>query len=376
MFLLMLLESAPVASLFTMSVLYLRNTLVRFLFELIVLVHFISIMTSYALAAPQSFQQLFGLDVTSSFTATLLFVISCALLICLILPGALNVVSVATGLKGIILIVLIALVAAVSLRIGQPFENRFHYIFDSFLIGTVSLGSVVNVMPVTWSQLGFQKDGRTVQLYRIAVVLGVVTCYIFCTIWCLAVLLVVPQTSSTNSLETAYKLGQISTVPLVSQLHQVNSVPKIVSFLVNGFICLSTTVSFLVMGSGLKNALDGLLFRWTRLEGNGTTLMSRWKRVGEYKVRLGLYVSSFGLIALLAASNPHSFMRILEGFTSLCLNTEAGFFVGFMLLASSSVVSPMELKLPLRRYTISILGYFIEIFFALAMLASIVYLIV
>lgn len=358
-----------------MSILYLKHPFVRFLFELTVLVHFVSIMTSYALAAPQSFQQFVGVDTTNSFTVTIVFVVLCALLICFILPGALNVVSVATALKGTILIVLIAIVSAVSLRISQSFENRFHYLFDSFLIGTVSLGSVVNVMPVTWSQLGCHKDCRTVKLYRIAVVLGVITCYILCSIWCLAVLLVVPQTSSANSLQMAYKLGQISTVPLVAQLRQVNSIPNVVSFLVNGFICLSTTVSFLVMGSGLRSALDGLAFRWTKLEQNSTSFSSRWKQIGEHKMSLMLYLFSFGLIALLAASNPHSFMRILEGFTSLCLNTESGFFVGWMLLSSTSVVNSMEVMLPLRRYTVMSLGYFIEFFFLLAILTSVWYLI-
>ncbi|GJQ08968.1 hypothetical protein GpartN1_g759.t1 [Galdieria partita] len=368
-------EGKPATSLFTMSVLYLKNPFVRILFELTVLVHFVSIMTSYALAAPQSFRQFFGLEISNTFTTTLVFVVLCSLLVCFVLPGALNIVSIATALKGAILIVLIALVAAVSLRIGQSFQNRFYFLFDSFLIGTVSLGSVVNVMPVTWSQLGSQKDSRTVKLYRVSVVSAVVTCYILCTVWCLAILLVVPQTSSVDSLQTAYKLGQISTVPLVSQLHQVQSIPNIVSFLVNGFICLSTTVSFLVMGSGFKSVLDGLAFRWTRLDANLTGVPPTWKRIGENKMRLGLYFSSFGLIALLAASNPHSFMRILEGFTSLCLNMESGFFVGWMLLSSLSVVNSMELSLPLRRYTLMILGYFIEVFFALAIAASVLYLI-
>ncbi|EME31731.1 uncharacterized protein Gasu_11070 [Galdieria sulphuraria] len=367
-------EGKPAASLFTMSALYLKNPLIRFLFELTVLVHFVSIMTSYALAAPQSFRQFFGLDVSNSFTTTLLFVLLCSFLVCFVLPGALNVVSIATALKGSILIVLIALVTTVSLRVGQSFQNRFNYLFDSFLIGTVSLGSVVNIMPVTWSQLGSQKDNRTVKLYRISVVLAVVTCYILCTVWCLAILLVVPQSSSVDSLQTAYKLGQISTIPLVSQLHQVNSIPNVVSFLVNGFICLSTTVSFLVMGSGLKSALDGLAFRWTRLETNEAVFSPRWKRLGENKIRGVLYFCSFGLIALLAASNPHSFMRVLEGFTSLCLNTESGLFVGWMLLSSSSVINSMELMLPMRKNTIVILGYFIEVFFALAIATSVIYL--
>ncbi|GJD10531.1 hypothetical protein Gasu2_47160 [Galdieria sulphuraria] len=348
-------EGKPAASLFTMSALYLKNPLIRFLFELTVLVHFVSIMTSYALAAPQSFRQFFGLDVSNSFTTTLLFVLLCSFLVCFVLPGALNVVSIATALKGSILIVLIALVTTVSLRV-------------------VSLGSVVNIMPVTWSQLGSQKDNRTVKLYRISVVLAVVTCYILCTVWCLAILLVVPQSSSVDSLQTAYKLGQISTIPLVSQLHQVNSIPNVVSFLVNGFICLSTTVSFLVMGSGLKSALDGLAFRWTRLETNEAVFSPRWKRLGENKIRGVLYFCSFGLIALLAASNPHSFMRVLEGFTSLCLNTESGLFVGWMLLSSSSVINSMELMLPMRKNTIVILGYFIEVFFALAIATSVIYL--
>eukprot|EP00871_Galdieria_phlegrea_P005105 jgi/Galph1/5596/GphlegSOOS_G4278.1 len=364
-------DSQPVASLFTMSFLYLKNPSARFVFEGFVLVHFVSIMTSYALAAPQSFQQLLGLNANQPVLIIIPFAVLCSLLTCFVLPRILNIVSFATAVKGGILASLICLVFVVSLRVGHVFENHFNHIFDSFLIGTISLGSVVNVMPVTWSQLGYPKDARVVKLYRLSVVLGVLTCYILCTVWCLAVLLVVPQSSSSDSLEGAYKLGQISTVPLVSSLQKLDTVPRLVSFLVNVFICVSVTVSFVVMGSGLKNALDGLSYRWTRMNVN-SGFSEFLNKCGDNRIRVSLYFVLFGLIVVLAASNPHSFLNILEGFTSVCLNMEAGFFIGWMLLSSISVTNSMELVLPLRKNTMIILGYTIIPFFTFASLAGVV----
>ena len=87
---------------------------------------------------------------------------------------------------------------------------------------------------------------------------GLVVCWAVNIAWASCVLSIVPQRDSQaealglpTSLEAAARLGQISTVPLAEVLGEGGAL----SSLVSGFIALSVSISFAVMGSGLAHLL-------------------------------------------------------------------------------------------------------------------------
>jgi len=50
----------------------------------------------------------------------------------------------------------------------------------------------------------------------------------------------------------------------------------------------------------------------------------------------------FGFVLLVALANPSGFIVVLEVFTSLALNLEAGLFVGLMYIEAIKVASSSE----------------------------------
>ncbi len=136
----------------------------------------------------------------------------------------------------------------------------------------------------------------------------------------------VPQASTGPSLASANAAGQISTVPLIETLNaRGGNLNQIIAFLINLFIAISLTISFFVMGIGMKHTLDGQLKEF----------MPEYSSAIRRVAAQGLYYAAwFGAVFLIAFFEPHGFIALLAGVTSLSLNVEAGIFIMYMLVQS------------------------------------------
>lgn len=95
-------------------------------------------------------------------------------------------------------------------------------------------------------------------MFRIASVLGLAVCWIINILWVYFLLIIVPQTArpgedEENTLEYARKHGLISTVPLINIINKKFPSLAWIAYLVNIFIMISITVSFITLGAGLKH---------------------------------------------------------------------------------------------------------------------------
>lgn len=325
----------------------------RTVFSLIVLLHFLFILSTYALAAPQAYVALF--PVLSHVPIQLIqtvFVLVSALLIVVADTRLLPSVTLATIAKALLLTVLISLTLARSLAIRQPVHDNWrpHLLIDPLLMGTMALSGVVNLMPVTFHKSihslppsDTAVDRQFVAAYRTATILAILVCFLLNIAWACAVLFSVPQSPPSPSpvahvsralappakpcatLQQAYEQGEIATIPLVKVLQCRNdSLDSVISFIVNLFIVVSITVSFLVMSMGMKHYLDG-------------HAREKAESPEDYHSARALrYLICFGIVLATALANPHGLFRIMEGVTTLALNIEAGLFILFMLYMARS----------------------------------------
>lgn len=167
-------------------------------------------------------------------------------------------------------------------------------------------------------------------------------------------LFIVPQ----STLEVANSNGQNSTFPLIQILKRHNAGTgsySSMAFLINLFTAVSVTVSFFVMGIGMKHTLDDQLKH---------TLSRRASPLKRSILSTLYYALWFGGIGVLALNNPHAFVKLLAGVTSFCLNIEAGVFIAYMLVQSRRPIwNHTILETTLSSSTVAVLvvavgGYF------------------
>uniref|UniRef100_UPI0037E9C260 uncharacterized protein n=1 Tax=Semicossyphus pulcher TaxID=241346 RepID=UPI0037E9C260 len=336
-------------------------------FNFILLFQFISIGISYVLAGSEAYAALLNVShiyVIPVFT----WILTLAILLAhtVIQP----VTSVLTLLKGILLIVTVAVTFAVGSEVGLQSSSDFSQMGKPFLMGTVALGGIVNVMPLLFSQISHNKT--QILWFRRAVLGGLTTCTVLNILWCWAVLEIVPQTSlperrmaaetttqpdssslsgppssvsplsySNISLEESEKAGEIATIPLTRIINERYRAYSWVAELIQVFIAISVTVSFLVMGSAMKHTIDGLVSSlWTsRLE----WLSKAWERnlpnkhhICSARSMAKGFVSllAFLVIFIVSVCDPRGFVVMLDKVVSFSLNTEVGLFVFIMLRES------------------------------------------
>ncbi|XP_031641813.1 uncharacterized protein LOC116353057 [Oncorhynchus kisutch] len=116
-----------------------------------------------------------------------------------------------------------------------------------------------------------------------------------------------------------------------------------VAELIQIFIAISITVSFLVMGSAMKHTIDGLVnSHWnTKLEWMSKvwerTLPQSFHRCSSRGLANGLIsLLAFGIIFIVSSCDPRGFVVMLDKVVSFSLNTEVGLFIFVMLRASRS----------------------------------------
>ncbi|KAG7488114.1 hypothetical protein MATL_G00031270 [Megalops atlanticus] len=224
-------------------------------------------------------------------------------------------------------------------------------------------------MPFLFSEISHNKS--QIMWFRRVVLGGLVTCTILNILWCWAVLEIVPQMSvqkvledgisnnsgiftetsppaytfvySNISLEESERVGEIATIPLTKIINQKHRHFSWVVKLIQIFIAISITVSFLVMGSAMKHTIDGLVN--ALLDGNaegiyrncGKSLPRFLQRCNSRRLVNGfMSLLAFGLIFLVASCDPKGFVVMLDKVVSFSLNTEMGLFIFLMMRTSRS----------------------------------------
>ena len=409
-----------VPSLHTLSKRFLTSRVLQLIFEAFVLMHFVSIMSSYSLAATQAYSRLVpGLSEFSASLSTVLFTVSASLVIVFCAALLLPTLTAATFMKGTLLALLIVVVLGMGMTIHEkPTTSWGPEIIETFLVGVIALSGIVNLMPVTFEvcvkscttdRSNPPMNKEFVKLYRRATVLGIVICYMLNVLWCIGILLCVPQHASItssrvgrsapsttsslmhgefgvllvfqnamdgvssirsalnengaeNTLAAAEAQGFISTMPLIQVLeNRGKKGSKSLALLVDIFIATSITVSFFLQGIGLKHTLDG------QIDSGLPEWMAGWKKL---LVRAGNYSIWYGAVLLIALFNPQGFIKILAGITSMCLNIEAGIFIAYMLVESryQRQRAMLDIPNPLSRMQALFILAFIGSFFSLSVL--------
>ncbi|XP_036410857.1 uncharacterized protein si:ch211-51h4.2 isoform X2 [Megalops cyprinoides] len=359
------LEGLLGPSLHSLGVLFL-NKYMSHAFNFILLFQFISVGISYALAGSEAYAELLHVRhiyVIPVFT----WILSLGILLAQIVIQPIT--SLLTLLKGTLLIVTVAVTFTVGSEVHQEMTNDFSQIGKPFLMGTVALGGIVNVMPFLFSEISHNKS--QIMWFRRVVLGGLVTCTVLNILWCWAVLEIVPQMSvkkvledgisnnsgiftetsppaytfvySNISLEESERVGEIATIPLTKIINQKHRHFSWVVKLIQIFIAISITVSFLVMGSAMKHTIDGLVN--ALLDGNaegmcrnsGKSLPRFLQRCNSRRLVNGfMSLLAFGLIFLVASCDPKGFVVMLDKVVSFSLNTEMGLFIFLMMRTSRS----------------------------------------
>lgn len=181
-------EDAP-PGLHAFSELYLPHWTLKVLFETAVLFHFVSIMSSYALGAPQAFREVAPfLKAIPESVLVLAFTTLGAFVIVVFSDAVVAPLTFLTFIKGSLLTVMVLIVLFVGFGIGlHPSADwSISAGVESFLMGTLALSGVINLMPKLWdicikSLPGYQGDvvdEKFVSYFRKAVNLALFVCYV------------------------------------------------------------------------------------------------------------------------------------------------------------------------------------------------------
>lgn len=375
------------------------NVWLRYIFDLCVFLHFLAILISYVLAGSEAWGGVFGLEggckahPSSEDERNLRFIIvtfGVGFTVCVVFGQRLftSVVSLMTAVKGSLLVLMVAVTAYVGLDIMESIDSDWSHIAESFLMSTVALGGAINLMPLVFNKVP-QRTGE-VRKFRWAVSVGLCVCSVLIVLWTLFVMLAVPQTGPAPSLEEAADKGCISTIPLTEVIRDTQPDLEWIAKIVEVFIVVSISISFITVGSGLKNFLDGYAFTFSskiqasaengsglamKITGFFDNVQARSLHLSWFSVETGLkivlYLISFGLSIGFAVGKPACFLVMLEYFASFALNLEAGLFIALMAVVSSRYGRNLSsyIPLPLPQPFASRFAYVLGSFF----LAAVVY---
>jgi hypothetical protein len=297
----------------------------RKLFDMAVMLHFLSILISYVLAGSEAYSQLIGVPLTTMIAPFFLFWTT---VIVLMARQIAPIISVVTFIKGTLLIVMIGVVGVLADMVSVSFKDDWRFLGSPFLLGTVALGGVVNTMPVMFTKVvqDFGMSRAAVTAMRNGVLAGVVVCFACNSVWCFFVLNIVPQQGYPVSLEESRDNGEISTVPVINIMRSQAPVYAWMAVMVEAFIAISISVSYVTMGSGLKHFLDGIAVSVTGTEqaddesanqeggrvGLCCRITSTLSKLTSVQASFVLYAFSFGFVCLMALNDPKAFLVVLE----------------------------------------------------------------
>ncbi|XP_022093872.1 uncharacterized protein LOC110981030 isoform X2 [Acanthaster planci] len=361
------LGKPPTPNLHMLGSLFLQRGL-RQAFDVVLLLQFVSILISYALAGSEAYAQVLNIKYLYVIPV---FVWVLSLAIVFAQKFVQPFVSLLTLAKGGVLVATVVVTFGVGAIVSNEINNDFSYIGSPFLMGTVALGGVINIMPMLYARIEFDKT--QIKCFMWAVLLGLVTCTVLNILWCWAVLDIVPQTdycevvshvtdydnSSGLMITTTYTLtpgmhdcledlslehseeeGEIATVPLTKILQTDYPQYSWVAVLIQLFITISITVSYLTIGSALVHSFLGWLdaqMAWDQIDRHVNTPARSYSFLCSQKYcRPFLSLVVFIVIFIVAMLDPKGFVTMLDKISSLLLNTEAGLFVFLMIRKSRS----------------------------------------
>jgi len=357
---------------YTMAAMFLPVT-VRWIYVFAIFAQYTGILTSYALAGPQSIAKFINLTFPSLQFPIYYFLILpfVALWVAVLIFGSKFIEIVISGFtlfKGLLLMLMILLtgIIALSVRNADYAGSQWAYVGRPFLVGTVALGGAANVLPVVFAKLKMNK--LSIRLFKGASISGVIFCAFLNIMWAFEVLQIVPL----SRLRLALQAQEISTVPLIDILEKDFRQYEWLSYLVDIFVLVSVCVSFVCLGSGLKHFLDGMVRNYLRTKNfknakeipddQTASLISKlWKRTKNLIEQCGmqrflkssdnflirtlrriwykhatvlsqwaLYFFSFFNVYLIAQVNPKAFFTVMEVVVSASLNAECGLFICWM----------------------------------------------
>ncbi|KAF0973176.1 hypothetical protein FDP41_008383 [Naegleria fowleri] len=374
------------------------NRALQILFDFSVIIHFISILISYSIAGPIAIASLFNIkDYYPYFIPA--FVLILTIFVLLLERFLSHIISAATIFKGALLLIMVGLVGFISGQTKLEFTDNFQYIGHPFLIGTVSLGGVMNTLPVivnededeTTPEMRSRVKALKIQIFRWSAILGLFVCFLINVLWCLFVLRIVPQESTDKnypSLHKSKEKGEISTVPIIEIIKLKYPQYVWLGYFVQFFISLSITVSFCTMSFGAKHMLDGYVKTFEMAQQRAGSYASRLSQFLFSKIsflkhkpsrlslllKILLYGATFLPTYVMAQINPRSFLTVMEVFTSMALNLESGFFISLILLLSCRAQYVHHIvSVPLPKLFIYTTVGIVAVYFLFAVVFDIIY---
>jgi hypothetical protein len=310
-------------SMHTLSHLFLSPRYAQ-LFNWSVMLHFGSILTSYALAGSVSMAKIFGAGEGNNAYFVAPFVLSLTATLIYFARRIALVVSFLTAVKLLLILIMVFAVMAIAGAARQQPVDDWAFVMHPFLISTVALGGMASLMPVMARSVPVH-SARAQRTFLAAVCGGLIVCWALNVAWASSVLSIVPQTAAQAvaqglpgdaSLERAAALGQISTVAVSSIVDAKFPQFKWVSGGVSVFIALSISVSFVIMGTGLKSVLEGVAMAkfWTHV-GSADEGLHQGMVLGEGDGPRSRAASAVGVPSLagpasVAAATPQSAARV------------------------------------------------------------------
>ncbi|XP_078266225.1 uncharacterized protein LOC144599310 isoform X2 [Rhinoraja longicauda] len=372
------------------------NKYLSSVFNILLILEFVSVGISYVLAGSEAFGELLHIRhvyIIPFFT----WILSLGVILAQVIIQPIT--SILTLAKGTLLIIIVMVMFVVGSEVHQEISNDFSFIGKPFLMGTVALGGVVNVMPILFSDISPNRS--QVLWFRRAVTGGLATCAVLNIFWCWAVLNIVPQTSVCKiphdehynrsflaahetaagyaiaycniSLEASEQAGEIATVPLTKIIMGQYRRFAWVAWFTEIFITVSITVSFLILGSAMKHALEGWVdsFWNGKCEGasgqceKSCSHLTKIKDLQSVTRRL-VCLLGFSIIFVVALSNPQGFVIVLDKVASFALNLKAGLFIFLMVRkAHSEPYKHITVPLPASR-RILMLHWLLPVYFLFA----------
>ncbi|CAF4007659.1 unnamed protein product [Rotaria magnacalcarata] len=150
----------------------------RQLFTLTVLLSLLCLLVSYSLAGSQAFSSLFHVDYKKMIP---FFCWTWTIVIVFLHTFIQPIISVLTFLKGTLFTGTVVVTLLVGLKINNPVKNDYTAMGDSFLMSTIALGGLMNVMPLMFSKL--KQTREEIIGFNVALFLGLTTCVILNILW-------------------------------------------------------------------------------------------------------------------------------------------------------------------------------------------------
>nr|CAB3266257.1 sodium-coupled neutral amino acid transporter 3-like [Phallusia mammillata] len=396
-----------------MGKLFLPNWM-GYVFSIILFLNFTSTLISYVLAGSESYGQLLSINYVKVIPV---FMWTLTIFILLAFQFLQPVIALMTLAKGSILIVTIMVTCYVSIEIHTPISNNWLKLNEPFLMEAVALGGLPLVMPMLFGR--FSAKEAHVKGFRASIFAGLTVCMLLNIAWCWAVLSVVPQIESNcngtigvaslignqssvlhgdevttatvpvttapvgaselvkcdpaMSLQGAKENGLISTVPLTQFIKKYRPDFDWIATLLQLFIMISVTVSYLTIGSAMQHTVIGAVdyIIRSRRKCKLVNILPTFCAPNALW-HIGFGVLAFLVVFLVALSDPKGFVNILDKIVSCTVNLICGPLLFLMLVKGRSrtfrhLVIPLQTHPNIRKW-----HYVLPIFFGGAILYELV----